>query len=203
MKQVIFLVMLSTFFAGFNSAVHAQNLGGGLIIGVNTSQIDGDASAGFNRIGLSAGGFAMFQLSDRFLLQPELVYDQLGSASRDGFLSLRFHYISIPMMAQFTLPIAIENSSFKLKAHIGPAPGVLMRARDLVAAPPANDLTSQQRLIDLKAGAGLSLQLSEGADFCVRYYYSLFPFSRGTSLRFLTGPFHNAVHFSLRFWVSR
>ena len=36
---------------------NAQNFGGGLIVGVSTSQVAGDRLGGFNKIGLLAGAY--------------------------------------------------------------------------------------------------------------------------------------------------
>ena len=49
---------------GFLSiSIHAQNFGGGLILGLSTSQVSGDNLGGFNKGGLLFGGFIDLQLS--------------------------------------------------------------------------------------------------------------------------------------------
>ena len=82
MKKLI----LSICFLFILCSLSAQNLGGGLHIGLNGTQVDGDNSAGFNRAGLVVGGFVSYAVSDNFELQPELQFEQLGSANDGGLI---------------------------------------------------------------------------------------------------------------------
>ena len=67
-------------FCGFLiSNLQAQNFGGGVILGLSTSQVGGDDLGGFNKAGLLAGFFANKSLSPLLSFQMEMTYIQKGS----------------------------------------------------------------------------------------------------------------------------
>ena len=57
-----FVIFLFCGFIAFN--MQAQNFGGGVVIGVSTSQVGGDNLAGFYKAGLLIGIFANKNLSE-------------------------------------------------------------------------------------------------------------------------------------------
>jgi hypothetical protein len=57
---------------------------GGLIVGANFAQVDGDYFAGYDKIGLNAGGIAYAQLAKHVALSLEILYSQKGSKSNQG-----------------------------------------------------------------------------------------------------------------------
>ena len=61
---------------------NAQNLNGGIAIGLNGSQVDGDADLGFRKAGLSIGGYVQYSLGESLNLRPEIRFEQLGSRSK-------------------------------------------------------------------------------------------------------------------------
>lgn len=73
------------------------------VAGVNLSQIDGDAAAGYNKIGINIGGRAGIQFSERFELSFEILYSQKGAYQRARgnpfFFHTRLDYIEIPLEA--------------------------------------------------------------------------------------------------------
>ena len=86
----------------------AQNFGGGLILGISTSQVGGDNLAGFYKAGLLIGIFANRSISEILKFQMEMNYIQKGSnnpkmsdaenpvETEDISLS----YIEIPLLLQ-------------------------------------------------------------------------------------------------------
>ncbi|MCY7328758.1 MAG: PorT family protein, partial [Saprospiraceae bacterium] len=76
----------------------------GLIGGVTASQIDGDESAGYNKLGLQGGARGIVRLTKRTDASVEILYTQRGAKSRfvkdryDPFTySIRLDYIEIPV----------------------------------------------------------------------------------------------------------
>ena len=61
------------------SSVQAQNFGGGLILGINTSQVGGDNLGGFNKAGLLIGAFANTSITELLSFQMEMTYIEKGS----------------------------------------------------------------------------------------------------------------------------
>ena len=98
-------------FCGFLiSNLQAQNFGGGIVLGLSTSQVGGDDLGGFNKAGLLAGVFANKSISPLLSFQMEMTYIQKGSNNPkmndyehknvgrpDIFLS----YIEVPLLLQY------------------------------------------------------------------------------------------------------
>lgn len=90
-----------------------QRFRGGPILGMNFSQVDGDADAGVHKIGLQAGLGSYISLSQQFGIQLDILYSQKGSrygrelASIAGpylmVYKLKLDYIEMPLALQFYL----------------------------------------------------------------------------------------------------
>lgn len=174
----------------------AQNFGGGLLVGFNASQIDGDNFSGFNKAGLSIGGFVDYELTKNVLFQPEIQFDQLGSANMSEPLA-KMGYITVPLMLNVTLPISIGNSTQEIQFHAGPAVGLLLYGRDGLNI----DISDGLKQYDVRALAGAAYLMNR-VSFAIRYGYSMLSLAKGGRSSFLFplgGPYHNYVNFSLRF----
>lgn len=121
MKKIMFsllILMLVTI-------VNAQNDSSrfGLIGGGNLANIT-NAGNNKNLIGFNAGVFAEFKLSEKFAVQPEVMYSAQGAASDSSYdpVKLKLNYINIPVMAK--LYVADE---FNIMA--GPQIGFLASAK--------------------------------------------------------------------------
>jgi hypothetical protein len=178
----------------------AQHFGGGLIVGLNASQIDGDNFQGFNKAGLSIGGFVDYEITKNILFQPEILFDQLGSATTAEPLS-KMGYITVPLMLNLTLPISIGNSTQEIQLHAGPAVGFLLYGRDGFNL----DITDALKSHDIRALGGVAF-LFNRVSLSVRYGYSMISLAKGgrSSILFpLGGPYHNYVNFALRFHILK
>jgi hypothetical protein len=60
--------------------LNAQRFKGGVLVGFNGSQIDGDTWSGFYKGGLLAGAFVNTDLRDGFSAQLEIKYSSKGAA---------------------------------------------------------------------------------------------------------------------------
>lgn len=93
----------------------AQRFQGGVVAGINLSQIDGDRLAGFNQPGINAGGRVAAVLSERWQLSLELLFSQQGShrTLRDDPSAtldvIRLNFVEVPVMINF----------LEWKLHIG------------------------------------------------------------------------------------
>ncbi|MFZ4635609.1 MAG: porin family protein [Saprospiraceae bacterium] len=99
---LIFGLMLSLSFA----LSAQQRFTGAIIAGVTASQIDGDLSAGYNKLGLMAGGRAGILLGERTETSIELLYVQRGAQNElvqnNPFnFSLTLHYIEVPFQFHY------------------------------------------------------------------------------------------------------
>ena len=109
-------------FCGFLTlSIQAQNFGGGVILGLGTSQVGGDNLAGFNKAGLLVGAFANTSISEFYAFQMEMTYIQKGSnnpkmndSEHANFRvqDISSSYIEVPLLLQY-------HQSNKLKIESG------------------------------------------------------------------------------------
>lgn len=93
----------------------AQNFGGGIILGLSTSQVSGDKLGGFNKAGILIGGFVDLQLSNTIKGQMEMTFIQKGSnnpkMNENGITDISLSYVEIPLLLKYQQSsiIAIEG----------------------------------------------------------------------------------------------
>jgi len=195
-KKLLFILFsLLTF-----TQLQAQYFGGGISVGMNASQIDGDAVKGFNQAGLSLGVFVNYEVGDNIYIQPELIFEQLGS-SFEGIVFVRTSHLSLPLLLKINIPVEIGSNTQAIQLHAGPVLGLLIRARNDIG----NDLSNNLKSYDTRLVAGLSYRLGPGFSFMLRYGYSLGSFiqtNAPASANLLapgkTGLAHNYVNIAFR-----
>jgi opacity protein-like surface antigen len=116
MKKIIFAAA-AVFAFGLTNA---QETRFGAKGAVNFSNFGGDSEDTDMKVGFAIGGFAEVKLSDKFAVQPELLYSILGA--KEGDVSANLNYIVIPVMAKYFVA-----DQFSLEA--GPQLGILMSAK--------------------------------------------------------------------------
>lgn len=200
MKRCLLFAAILTFY-GLTSQLLAQNFSGGLQVGGNVSQVDGDEQAGFNQAGLSLGGFLVYELSDHFAFQPEILFEQLGSR-RQGLLILRTNHISLPLLLRYQITLDLADQQQVLDIHAGPVLGYLFSA----SSDFGQDVTPQLNRYDVRVVAGLEYRFSASLSVMMRYGYSLLPFYRpgggGNVFNAApTGLWHQFITFGLRGWL--
>ncbi len=119
---IFFLVIVS-------SSLKAQRFTGGVMIGGDVSQVDGDTYSGYTKFGYLGGAYVGLQVSPHSSFQLELEYIQKGSrndTNATGITSylLRLHYIEIPILYQYTF-----KKRFYFEA--GPVADVLIGSLEL------------------------------------------------------------------------
>ena len=116
----------------------SQEIKFGAKIGLNLSNLRGDYPTGIDehnsKIGFHIGGFAEYEINDKFTLQPELLFstqgntygykDYYGGGSYyDGAdYNLKLNYLNLPVIVKYKI---IE----KLSIDFGPQIGYLMSAK--------------------------------------------------------------------------
>ena len=107
MKKGFTIVLLFGFLTVYTQA---QNFGGGVIIGISTSQVGGDNLAGFNKAGPIIGIFANRKASNLLELQMEMAYIHKGSNnpnmnntqhSNSPLPDIFLSYIEIPFLLKY------------------------------------------------------------------------------------------------------
>jgi hypothetical protein len=93
-----------------SAKIHAQAFFKAEVIGgFNLSQVDGDETAGYRKMGLNTGLGIVLPFNKKWAFSFETLYTQKGSRqgkmyydSLDGSYKLKLYYAEIPMMIQYT-----------------------------------------------------------------------------------------------------
>ncbi|OUL62083.1 porin family protein [Flavobacterium sp. AJR] len=107
---------------------NAQEVKFGVKGGINLSTFTGDVENASSKVGFQVGGFAEIKLTEKFSIQPELLYSLQGAKfeeSGEGFSyenTDKFSYLNIPVMAKYYVA-----EKFSLEA--GPQIGFLLSAK--------------------------------------------------------------------------
>lgn len=85
---------------------HAQRIRGGITLGVNVSQVDGDEVYGFRKFGFHGGAVGTLPLKHNFLFTLETLYSQKGANQPKRTSSYRQYrleldYVEIPLLIQY------------------------------------------------------------------------------------------------------
>ena len=99
----LFLVVVIPF------QLFSQNIKGGLIFGINASQVDGDQCIGYNKAGFNVGAEAIVPFKKNFSFTIETIFNQKGSHQRaqfvdslDGEYKLILNYLEVPVLFHYT-----------------------------------------------------------------------------------------------------
>lgn len=171
MKTVFFIAVLSAI-----SFVSSAQVRFGAKAGVNVANWLTEKDEGFGRkFGLHAGGLATISISDKFSIQPELVYSAQGCetlGSTNDVIKLNTHYVNLPILAQFR-----TKSGFYLES--GPQVGYLLSAK-AKSGNETVDFKAQSKSIDLSLVVGLGYQHASGIGVDARFNYGLSTINDGT-----------------------
>ncbi len=176
MKKIIFLFV--TVFAF--TLLNAQDISFGLKAGPNFADLnisDSDDDDEFEtRTAFHVGGLVEFSFSDKFSVQPELLFSSVGAKyeESEGEVSMKLqiieNYLSVPIMLKF---YPIEG----LSLQAGPQIGFLLSAKGKmeISGTSSDDITEEEDIkdefesIDFGVGFGLGYKMDMGLFFDARY----------------------------------
>lgn len=111
MKKYFLFIVFIFFCLAHNLAAQDnlpdQRFKGGVVFGVNLSQIDGDKLAGYNQPGINAGAAVSAILNKRWEIGIELLYSQKGAnrTTTDqlsaAFDKIRLNFVEAPILVHF------------------------------------------------------------------------------------------------------
>lgn len=116
MKKII-LTVAAVFAFGFTNA---QETKFGLKGGLNLANFSGDIEDDSSLIAFHVGGFAEIKITEKFALQPEVLFSVQGADGDGG--SFNLSYINIPVMAKYYV-------ADKFNLEVGPQIGFLTSAK--------------------------------------------------------------------------
>lgn len=196
-----FLILILSFLSGF---LHAQYFDGGIVAGLSASQVDGDNYAGFNKLGITAGGWVSRNISENLAGQLELCYTGKGAyftdkdASPPIYHKRSLHYIDIPVL----LDLFYRD---KVVFNLGVAPELLVKhmLEDKDGIDPDDPL--DYNTLTMSGIAGVGYEFMDRLTFNIRYNYSIIPMSpheSGQVYRWNRGYYNNALTVTLFYRIS-
>lgn len=108
-KNILFSILILSTFVFFSRHAKAQEFGGGLMGGLVGSQVAGDPSSGYHKLGVYGGLFVNRQFTLKSGAQLEMYYIQKGArenpTDENGNFQylMRVSYLEIPVLYNFTL----------------------------------------------------------------------------------------------------
>ena len=170
--------MMVAVMALVSTASFAQTFG--VKAGVNFASLTGDDAEGMDgRTSMVFGGFAKFQVSEKFAFQPELLYSMQGATTSESFwigeddvdvdVTVKLDYLNIPLMAKYYV-----TEGFSLQA--GPQVGFLLSAKAKVEAggeEEEEDIKDDFKGLDFGLNFGAGYELESGLGFDARYNLGL------------------------------
>lgn len=181
----------------------------GVIGGLVTSQVHGDNYSGFDKAGITAGGFVKRVISESWDAKFEIIYVEKGSRHnarphKGDYISylLRLKYIEVPLVVRYKFR--------KWVPELGASPGFLVSAQErdnyglFSYSQPFNRV--EANLI-----TGLAYQFKDNIEFNIRYTNSLTPartydgylYYRNWLLNiFNRGMYNNVLTFTLHYQFS-
>ena len=172
MKKLMLLAAVAVF--GLSS-VNAQEVKFGAKAGLNIANIGGDAEDVDALTSFHLGGVAEIVISEKFSVQPELLYSAQGSKSEESFDGITFEsklkldYINIPIMAKYYVA-----EGFSVEA--GPQVGFLISANEEFEGGGESgeeDVKDGFKGIDFGFGIGAGYKMDSGLNFSARYNLGL------------------------------
>lgn len=163
MKKII-LSALAVFVFGFTNA---QEVKFGLKGGLNVANITGDIEDNSSKVGFHVGGFAEIKVSEKFSVQPELLFSTQGTKFDFEGTNVNFNlsYLNIPIMAKYYV-----FDKFSLEA--GPQIGFLMSAK-LAGDGDKLDLKDEYKSTDFGVNFGVGYDFTENISAGLRYNFGL------------------------------
>jgi opacity protein-like surface antigen len=158
---------------------NAQEVKFGVKGGINLSTLTGDNDEASSKVGFQVGGFAEIKLTDKFSVQPEVLYSLQGAKSEfsefglNSKSTLNLSYLNIPVMAKYYVA-----EKFSLEA--GPQIGFLLSAKDDTKVTMGGESSSEKinvkddyKSIDFGVNFGAGYDFTENLSAGLRYNLGL------------------------------
>ena len=191
------LLCLFTFFTFFS---FSQNFKGGVIAGVSTSQVSGDALGGFHKAGLYLGVFTELPLSPIFNIKMEMNYIQKGSNNpkifENNMPDISTSYIEVPISVNY-----YQNEITCFEIGIQTAFLLNFSDNDLYGPIP-NDQSIAFNKVDLGAFIGMNYHLTDNILLNSRISNSVLPVrphASGAIYQLNRGQYNSVLSFTLHY----
>ena len=164
MKKIMLTAVAVMAFAFSN----AQETKFGVKAGLNLTNLTGDVQDASSLVGFQIGGFAEIKLTDKFAIQPELLFSTQGAKNKftdfeEGTYEYdtKLNYLNIPVLAKYYI-----TEAFSVEA--GPQIGVLLSAKE-----DGEDAKDYYKSVDFGFNVGAGYNFTENLSVGLRYTIGL------------------------------
>lgn len=168
-KKIFTLLGLLLFTLLLSQDVFAQQrFKAGITAGLNAAQIRGDASAGYNKLGIVGGLRAIAVFTDRTDLTIELTFSQRGSRNDPNeaqLIQIDLNYVEVPFIYHYKDWLHEEGDYYRVQAAVGLTFSRLLKAEHDDRIGNVVEKTSDFKSNDI----GLLL----GAEFFINKHWSI------------------------------
>lgn len=197
MRLRLFLLLIGTFF--YFGIAHAQFFKGGILLGFNGCQVDGDNQSGYDKFGVMGGAFVFTPLSRFFDLQLEIEYMGKGAQSINNNgdyqeeFTIALNYIEIPVILRFN---TIKNFGFEGGLGFG---YLFSSSETLSTVYPTTQVNFKP--FELSGIIGFNYHLNQSFSVIARYSYSFTPiahtYTNLNDIAFGSGLYNNIFSIAL------
>ena len=193
------LLCIFTFFTFFS---FSQNFKGGVIAGVSTSQVSGDALGGFHKAGLYLGVFTQLPISSISNIKMEMNYIQKGSnnpkISENLLSDISTSYIEVPISVNY-----YQNEIMCFEVGLQTALLLKFSDNDLYGPIP-NDQSIPFNKVDVGAFVGMNYHLTDNILLNSRISNSILPVrphASGAIYKLNRGQYNSVLSFTLHYII--
>lgn len=164
-------------------ATNAQDIKFGAKAGLNIANLTGDTDSSIDsRIAFHAGAVAEFLISEKFSVQPELLFSAQGAKNEyteEGNVvksTMKLNYLNLPIMAKYYV---IKG----LSLEAGPEIGMKLSAKTKAEANGVSatvDIGDNIENIAFGLNLGAGYKLDNGLNFNIRYNLGLSNIAKGS-----------------------
>ena len=199
MKKQLLLCLFLTFLSLFS---FSQNFKGGVIAGIATSQVSGDALGGLHKAGLYLGVFTQLPISPISNIKMEMNYIQKGSnnpkISENLVPDISTSYIEIPISVNY-----YQNEIMCFEIGLQTAFLLNFSDNDLYGPIP-NDQSIPFNKVDLGAFIGMNYHLTDNILLNSRISNSILPVrphASGAIYQLNRGQYNSVLSFTIHYII--
>jgi opacity protein-like surface antigen len=163
MKKLLLLSTIAMF--GMTNSIYAQNVDIGFKTGLNISNFTGGDADRNSLFDFHIGGLAEFKITEKFSLQPELLYTRQGSEV-ENLVKIKVDYLAIPLMAKYYI-------SEKFSVEAGPQVSFLINDKAEFNDSSIPDSDTDASSFDFGLNVGFAYNINTKLFAQVRYNYGV------------------------------
>ena len=199
MEKKLLLCVFLTFLSLFT---FSQNFKGGIIAGIATSQVSGDALGGLHKAGLYLGVFTQLPISSISNIKMEMNYIQKGSnnpkISENLLSDISTSYIEVPISVNY-----YQNEIMCFEVGLQTALLLKFSDNDLYGPIP-NDQSIPFNKVDVGAFVGMNYHLTDNILLNSRISNSILPIrphASGAIYQLNRGQYNSVLSFTLHYMI--